>query len=309
MKELLTFDELKVKISEMEKILDFLNLNDGISIKNYLLIKQILLKNNIEVECIHNCVDNVLELRINCSDIKMRRITYIDNYTELKDVEMTMIIHIYSVLKDMVSIIKAHVCELDIVKDKLNNFIKIFNVIDEIMLSDRDAMATGITYYILNDIFGIGNNIYISIGFDPNQFITFSENYGGLKLRIDTSFYKLMESSPYFLLKFILKKVVLKKHTILSKALYNEINIDYFKTNGIKTIIDDDKNIKIYNSYDNLLCKIILDDSEYSRAAVFFDGRIPRTWEFLDAISSYAHMVEIKYNKYLKDVKQYKLCW
>lgn len=307
MEKLLTFNELKEKISEMEKVLEILNLNDNVSTKNYLLIEQILLKNNIEVERNYDCVNDILELRINCSDIKMRRITYIDNYINLEDAETTIIIHIHSVLKDMVSIIQAHICELDIAKEKLNNFIKIFNYIDNIMLSDHDEMATGIAYYIayyiLNDIFGIDNDIHVAIGFDSNKFIMFSENYCGLKFRISVSFYKLMESSPYSLLKFILKKVVLKKHTFLSKALYDEINIDYFKTNGIRTVIDDDKNIEIYNSYGNLLCKIILDDSEYSRAAVFLDDFIPRTWEFLDAISSYAHMVEMKYNKYLKDVK------
>lgn len=307
MEKLLTFNELKEKISEMEKVLEILNLNDNVSTKNYLLIEQILLKNNIEVERNYDCVNDILELRINCSDIKMRRITYIDNYINLEDAETTIIIHIHSVLKDMVSIIQAHICELDIAKEKLNNFIKIFNYIDNIMLSDHDEMATGIAYYIayyiLNDIFGIDNDIHVAIGFDSNKFIMFSENYCGLKFRISVSFYKLMESSPYSLLKFILNKVVSNKHTFLSKALYDEINIDYFKTNGIRTIIDDDKNIEIYNSYGNLLCKIILDDSEYSRAAVFLDDFIPRTWEFLDAISSYAHMVEMKYNKYLKDVK------
>lgn len=307
MEKLLTFNELKEKISEMEKVLEILNLNDNVSTKNYLLIEQILLKNNIEVERNYDCVNDILELRINCSDIKMRRITYIDNYINLEDAETTIIIHIHSVLKDMVSIIQAHICELDIAKEKLNNFIKIFNYIDNIMLSDHDEMATGIAYYIayyiLNDIFGIDNDIHVAIGFDSNKFIMFSENYCGLKFRISVSFYKLMESSPYSLLKFILNKVVSNKHTFLSKALYDEINIDYFKTNGIRTIIDDDKNIEIYNSYGNLLCKIILDDSEYSRAAVFLDDFIPRTWEFLDAISSYAHMAEMKYNKYLKDVK------
>lgn len=302
MEKLLTFDELKEKISEMEKVLEILNLNDDVSIKNYLLIERILLKNNIEVQRNYDCVNDVLELRINCSDIKMRRITYINNYINLEDPEMTIIIHIYSVLKDMVSIIKARVCELDIVREKCNSFIKIFNDIDKIMFSDHNEMTTAIAYYILDDIFGIDNDIHVSIGFDSNRFIMFSENYCGLKLRIGASFYKLMESSPYYLLKSILNKVVLNKHTFLSKALYDEIKIDYFKTNGIRTVIDD-KNIEIYDSYGNLLCKIILDDSEYSRATVFFDGRIPRTWEFLDAISFYAHMVEIKYNIYLKDVK------
>ena len=263
----------------------------------------------MRVERNYDCVKDILELRINCSDIKMRRITYIDNYTKLDDAETTIIIHIHSVLKDMVSIIKARVCELDITKDKLNNFIKIFNDIDKIVLSDHDTISVAIAYYILNDIFGIDNDIHVAISFDSNKFIMFSENYCGLKIRISASFYKLMESSPYSLLKFILNKVISNKHMFLSKALYNEINIDYFKTNGIRTIIDDDKNIEIYNSYGNLLCRIILDDGEYSRAAVFLDDFIPRTWEFLDAISSYTHMVEIKYNKYLKDVKQYKLCW
>lgn len=302
MEKLLIFNELKEKISEMEKVLEILILNDDVSIKNYLLIEQILLKNNIEVERNYDSVNDILELRINCSDIKMRKITYIDNYINLEDPEMTIIIHIYSVLKDMVSIIKARVCELDITKDKLNNFIKIFNYIDKIMLSDHDEMPTGIAYYILDDIFGIDNDIHVAIGFDSNKFIMFSENYCGLKLRISASFYKLMESSPYSLLKFILNKVVSNKHTFLSKALYDEINIDYFKTNGIRTVIDD-KNIDIYNSYGELLCKIILDDSEYSRVAIFFDYLTPRTWEFLDAISSYAHMVEMKYNKYLKDIE------
>ena len=303
MEKLLTFNELKEKISEMEKVLEILILNDDISIKNYLLIEQILLKNNIEVERNYDCVSDILELRINCSDIKMRRITYIDNYTNLEDTEMTIIIHIYSVLKDIVSIIKARVCELDISKEKLNNFIKIFNYIDKVMLSDHDEMATAIAYYILNDIFGIDNDIHVSIGFDSNRFIMFSEKYCGLKIRLCTSFYKLMESSPYYLLKNILNKAVLNKCAILSKALYNEINIDYFKINGIRTVIDDEQNIEVYNSYGDLLCEIMLDDSEYSRAAVFLDDSIPRTWEFLDAISSYAHMVEIKYNKYLKDIK------
>lgn len=307
MEKLLTFDELKEKISEMEKVLEILNLNDDVSIKNYLLIEQILLKNNIEIQRNYDCVNDILELSINCSDIKMRRITYMDNYINLEDPEMIIIIHIYSVLKDIVSIIKARICELDITKDKLNNFIKIFNDIDKIVLSDHDEMPTGIAYYILNDIFGINIDMYVSISlvskFDPDQFITFSENYCGLKIRLGVSFYKLMESSPYYVLKSILYKIVLNKRMILSKPLYNKINIDYFKTNGIRTVIDDDKNIDIYNSYGELLCKIILDDSEYSRATVFFDGRIPRTWEFLDAISSYAHMVEIKYNIYLKDIK------
>lgn len=302
MEKLLTFDELKEKISEMEKVLEILNLNDDISIKNYLLIEQILLKNNIEVERNYDSVNDILELRINCSDIKMRRITYIANYINLENPEMAIFFHIYSVLKDMIKIIKVRICELDIVREKCNSFIKIFNDIDKIMLSDHDAIATGIAYYILNDIFGIDNDIHVSIGFDCNKFIMFSENYCGLKLRISASFYKLMESSPYSLLKFILNKVVSNKHTFLSKALYDEINIDYFKTNGIRTVIDD-KNIDIYNSYGELLCKIILDDSEYSKVAIFFDYLTPRTWEFLDAISSYAHMVEIKYNKYLKDIK------
>lgn len=302
MDKLLTFDELKEKISEMEKVLEILNLNDDVSIKNYLLIEHILLKNNIGVQRNYDCENDILELRINCSDIKMRRITYIDNYINLEDPEMTIIIHIYSILKDVVSIIKARICELDIAKEKLNIFIKIFNDIDKIMLSDHDEMATAIAYYILNDIFGIDNDIHVAIGFDSNKFIMFSENYCGLKLRISASFYKLMESSPYSLLKFILNKVVSNKHTFLSKALYDEINIDYFKTNGIRTVIDD-KNIDIYNSYGELLCKIILDDSEYSRVAIFFDYLTPRTWEFLDAISSYAHMVEMKYNKYLKDIE------
>lgn len=305
MEKLLTFDELKEKISEMEKVLDILKSDTDISVKNYLLIEQILLKNNIKIERNYDCVKDILELRINCSDIKMRRITYIDNYTKLEDTETTIIIHIYSVLKDMVSIIKAHVCELDITKDKRNNFIKIFNYIDTNILSDHDKMATSITYYISNEIFGIGNDIYFSSDFGSDQFITitFSENYCGLKFRIKALSHKLMGTSPYYLLKSILNKVVLNKHTFLSKALYNEININYFKTNGIKTVIDDEKNIEIYNSYDDLLCEIILDDSEYSRAAVFFDDFIPRTWEFLDAISSYAHMVEIKYNKRLKDIE------
>lgn len=307
MEKLLTFDELKEKISEMEKVLEILKSDTDISIKNYLLIKRILLKNNIEIQRNYDCVNDILELRINCSDIKMRRITYIDNYTKLEDTETTIIIHIYSVLKDMVSIIKARVCELYITKDKLNNFIKIFNYIDKIMLSDHDEMTTAIAYYILDDIFGIDNDMYVSISlvskFDPDQFITFSENYCGLKIRLGISFYKLMESSPYYVLKSILYKIVLNKRMILSKPLYNKINIDYFKTNGIRTVIDDDKNIEIYNSYGKLLCKIILDDSEYSKAAVFFDDRMPRTWEFLDAISSYAHMVEIKYNIYLKDIE------
>ena len=306
MEKLLTFDELKEKISEMEKVLEILNLNDDTPIKNYLLIEQILLKNNIEVERNYDCTNDVLELRINCLDIKMRRITYISNYINLEDPEMTIIIHIYSVLKDMINIIKVRICELDIVREKCSNFIKIFNDIDKIMISDHDEIPTAIAYYILNDIFGISNDMYVSISlvskFDPDQFIMFSENYCGLKLRIGASFYKLMESSPYSLLKIILNKVVSNKHMFLLKALYDEINIDYFKTNGIRTVIDDE-DIEIYNSYGDLLCKIILDDGEYSRAAVFFDDRIPRTWEFLDAISSYAHMVEIKYNKYLKDIE------
>lgn len=302
MEKLLTFNELKEKISEMEKVLEILNLNDDVSIKNYLLIEQILLKNNIEVERNYDSANDILELRINCSDIKMRRITYIDNYTKLEDVETTIVIHIHSVLKDIVSIIKARVCELDIAKDKYNNFIKIFNDIDTIVCSNHDTISVAIAYYILNDIFGIDNDIYFSGDLGSNQFITFSGNYCRLEFRIGTSLYKLMDASPYYLLKSILNKVVLNKHTFLSKALYDEIKIDYFKTNGIRTIIDD-KNIEIYDSYGNLLCEIILDDSEYSRAAVFFDGCIPRTWEFLDAISSYAHMVEIKYNKYLKDIE------
>lgn len=302
MDKLLTFNELKEKISEMEKVLEILNLNDDVSIKNYLLIERILLKNNIEVERNYDSVNDILELRINCSDIKMRRITYIDNYTKLEDVETTIIIHIHSVLKDIVSIIKARVCELDITKDKYNNFIKIFNDIDTIVRSNHDTISVAIAYYILNDIFGIDNDIYFSGDLGSNQFITFSGNYCRLEFRIGTSLYKLMDASPYYLLKSILNKVVLNKHTFLSKALYDEIKIDYFKTNGIMTVIDD-KNIEIYDSYGNLLCKIILDDSEYSRATVFFDGRIPRTWEFLDAISSYAHMVEIKYNKRLKDIE------
>lgn len=302
MEKLLTFNELKEKISDMEKVLEILNSDTDISIKNYLLIEQILLKNNIEVRRNYDCVNDILELRINCSDIKMRRITYIDNYTKLEDVETTIIIHIHSVLKDIVSIIKARVCELDIAKDKYNNFIKIFNDIDTIVRSNHDTISVAIAYYILNDIFGIDNDIYFSGDLGSNQFITFSGNYCRLEFRIGTSLYKLMDASPYYLLKSILNKVVLNKHTFLSKALYDEIKIDYFKTNGIRTVIDD-KNIEIYDSYGNLLCKIILDDSEYSRATVFFDGRIPRTWEFLDAISSYAHMVEIKYNIYLKDIK------
>lgn len=48
MEKLLTFNELKEKISEMEKVLDILKSDTDISIKNYLLIEQILLKNNIE---------------------------------------------------------------------------------------------------------------------------------------------------------------------------------------------------------------------------------------------------------------------
>lgn len=303
MEKLLTFNELKEKISEMEKVLDILKSDTDISIKNYLLIEQILLKNNIEVECNYDCVKDILELRIYCSDIKMRRITYIDNYTKLEDVETTIIIHIHSALKDMVILIEGRVCELDIAKDKRNSFIKIFNDIDTIVCSNHDTISVAIAHYILNDIFGINNDIYFSGDFGSNQFITFSGNYCRLEFRIGTSLYKLMDASPYYLLKSILNKVVLNKHTFLSKALYDEININYFKTNGIKTVIDDEKNIKIYNSYDDLLCEIILDDSEYSRAAVFFGGRIPRTWEFLDAISSYAHMVEIKYNKRLKDIE------
>ena len=303
MEKLLTFNELKEKISEMEKVLDILKSDTDISIKNYLLIEQILLKNNIEVERNYDSVNDILELRINCSDIKMRRITYIDNYTKLDDAETTIIIHIYSVLKDMVSIIKARTCELDITKDKYNNFIKIFNDIDTIVRSNHDTISVAIDYYILNDIFGIDNDIHVAIGFDSNKFIMFSENYCGLKIRLGVSFYKLMKSSPYYLLKNILNKPILNKCTILSKALYDKINIDYFKTNGIRAVIDDETNIKIYNSCGDLLCEIILDDSEYSRAAVFFAGYIPRTWEFLDAISSYAHMVEIKYNIYLKDIK------
>ena len=302
MEKLLAFDELKEKISEMEKVLEILNLNDDVSIKNYLLIERILLKNNIEVERNYDSVNDILELRINCSDIKMRRITYIDNYTKLEDVETTIIIHIHSVLKDIVSIIKARVCELDIAKDKYNNFIKIFNDIDTIVRSNHDTISVAIAYYILNDIFGIDNDIYFSGDLGSNQFITFSGNYCRLEFRIGTSLYKLMDASPYYLLKSILNKVVLNKHTFLSKALYDGINIDYFKTNGIRTVIDDE-DIEIYNSYGDLLCEIMLDDSEYSRAAVFLDDSIPRTWEFLDAISSYAHMVEIKYNKYLKDIK------
>ena len=140
MEKLLTFNELKEKISEMEKVLEILNLNDDVSIKNYLLIEQILLKNNIEIQRNYDCVNDILELSINCSDIKMRRITYIDNYTKLEDVETTIIIHIHSVLKDIVSIIKARVCELDIVKDKYNNFIKIFNDIDTIVRSNHDTI-------------------------------------------------------------------------------------------------------------------------------------------------------------------------
>lgn len=301
--ELLTFNELKEKISEMEEVLKILKSDANIATKNYLLIERILSKNNIEMKRSYDCVNDVLELQINCSEIKMCSKALISNYTCLEDAEMTILINLYRALKDISVLLKTTKYEMVIDADKRNNFEKIFNDIDEILLPNHDEIATGIAYYILNDIFEIGNDIRFSDSDDPYQFVTFGDNYCGFKYGISTSIYILMTESPYSILNFILNKVVFKKRTILSRALYNEININYFITNGFKIIFDSDKIIEIYNNCGNSLARIMLDDSEYSKAAVFFDNFIPRTWEFLDAISFYAHMVEIKYNKYLKDVK------
>lgn len=219
MEKLLTFNELKEKISEMEKVLEILNLNDDVSIKNYLLIEQILLKNNIKVERNYDSVNDILELRINCSDIKMCSKALISNYISLEDSEMTILINLYRALKDISVLLKTTKYEMVIDVNKRNNFEKIFNDINEILLPNHDVIATGIAYYILNDIFGIGNDIRFSDNNEPYHFFMFSENYCGLKYGISASIYDLMSASPYSILNFILRKVIIKKRIILSRAL------------------------------------------------------------------------------------------
>lgn len=301
--ELLSFDELREKISEMEEVLKILNSDADIATKNYLLIERILSKNNIKMNRSYDCVNDVLELQINCSDIKMCSKALISNYISLEDAEMTILINLYRTLKDISVLLKTTKYEMVIDVDKRNNFEKIFNDIDKILFPNHDEISSNIARYTLNNIFGINNDIFFTKPNASYRFIMLSNNYCCLKYHVNKSPYTLIEDIPYSFLKFILKKVVFKKRIILSRALYNEINVDYFNTNGIRTVIDDGENIELYTAYGNLLAKIILDDSEYSKASVFFDDLIPRSWEFLDAISFYAHMVEIKYNKYLKDIE------
>lgn len=304
--ELLSFNELREKISEMEEVLKILNLDADIATKNYLLIERILSKNNFKIERKYDYETDVLELNIRYLGIKMRRNVSIDNFTKMVDGEMSIITYIYNALKDMNIILHDRVIYVGTDVDypiHRNNFIKTYHIIKRIICPNHCEIASNIAIYILDDIFGIGTDIFFTKPNASYRFIMLSNNYCCLKYHVNKSPYTLIEDVPYSFLKFILKKVVFKKCKILSRVLYNEINVDYFNTNGIRTVIDDGENIELYTAYGNLLAKIILDDSEYSKASVFFDDLIPRSWEFLDAISFYAHMVEIKYNKYLKDIE------
>lgn len=301
--ELLSFDELREKISKMEEVLKILNSDADIATKNYLLIERILSKNNIEIERKYDSETDVLELKINCSDIKMCSKAIISNYISLEDTEMTILINLYRALKDISVLLKTTKYEMVIDVDKRNNFKKIFNDIDEILLPNHDEIASNIAIYILNDIFGNVDPIHFFNSNDLYHFITFSKKYCGLKYGINASIYDLISVSPYSILKFILKKVIIKKCIILSKALCKKIHVKYFETNGITLLIEDRDIIKLYNKNNNVLATITLDDNEYKRVCVLFMDSFPKTYEFLDAISLFMKGIEYEFNKYLKDVE------
>lgn len=301
--ELLSFNELREKISEMEEVLKILNSDADIATKNYLLIERILSKNNIEVRRVYDSETDVLELKINCLDIKMRRNVYIDNYIKIKNTEMVILIHIHDTLKGMVNIIKARGYALNIDKCKRDNFIKTYHIIKRILCPNHCEIASNIAIYILNDIFGINNDIFFTKPNASYRFVMLSINYCCLKYRVNKSPYTLIEDIPYSFLKFILKKVVFKKRIILSRALCKKIHVKYFKINNITPIIENRDIIKLYNKNNNVLAIITLDDSEYKKACVLFMDSFPKTYEFLDAISLFMKGIEYEFNKYLKDIE------
>lgn len=301
--ELLSFNELREKISEMEEVLKILNLDADIATKNYLLIERILSKNNIEMNRSYDCVNDVLELQINCSDIKMRSKALISNYISLEDAEMTILINLYSALKDISVLLKTTKYEMVIDVDKRDNFIKTYHIIKRILCPNHCEIASNIAIYILNDIFGIGNDIFFTKPNASYRFVMFSNNYCCLKYHVNKSPYTLIEDIPYSFLKFILKKVVFKKRTILSRALCKKIHVKYFETNGITLLIEDRDIIKLYNKNNNVLAIITLDDSEYKKACVLFMDSFPKTYEFLDAISLFMKGIEYEFNRHLKDIE------
>lgn len=301
--ELLSFNELREKISEMEEVLKILNSDADIGTKNYLLIERILSKNNIKMNRSYDCVNDVLELQINCSDIKMCSKALISNYISLEDAEMTILINLYRTLKDISVLLKTTKYEMVIDVDKRNNFEKIFNDIDKILFPNHDEIASNIARYTLNNIFGINNDIFFTKPNASYRFIMLSNNYCCLKYHVNKSPYTLIEDIPYSFLKFILKKVVFKKRIILSKALCKKIHVKYFKINNITPIIENRDIIKLYNKNNNVLAIITLDDSEYKKACVLFMDSFPKTYEFLDAISLFMKGIEYEFNKYLKDIE------
>jgi len=304
--ELLSFDELREKISEMEEVLKILNSDADIATKNYLLIERILSKNNFEIERKYDYETDVLELGIRYLGIKMRRNVSIDNFTKMVDGEMSVLTYIYNTLKDMNIILHDRVIYVGTDVDypiHRNNFIKTYRIINRIICPNHCEIASNITIYILDSIFGIGNDIFFTKPNASYRFVMLSNNYCCLKYHVNKSPYTLIEDIPYSFLKFILKKVIIKKRIILSRALCKKIHVKYFETNDITPLIENRDIIKLYNKNNNVIATFTLDDSEYKRVCVLFMDSFPKTYEFLDAVSLFMKGIEYEFNRYLKDVE------